>query len=137
MIATHGEPTGVSSTASICPLHRYGGKPREAEDASTGGREIDHSTARIRAPISYGNDNTAPISAVGNSHPAAERQRLVRGGQCTIMQSATAGRLCAQFACGIERGNAAFGARRGIDDCERSRRNGKCLHITDSPLYYR
>src|SRR5690242_19983735 len=73
-IATHGEPTGVSSTASICPLHRYGGKPREAEDASTGGREIDHSTARIRAPISYGNDNTAAISAVGNPHPAAERQ---------------------------------------------------------------
>jgi len=69
---------------------------------------------------------TTPRCVIGNAHPAAERQRLVRGGQCIIMQMATAGRLCAQFACRIER--AAFGARQAVDDCERSRRKSKCIH---------
>jgi hypothetical protein len=80
-------------------LQRDPGEPREAEDAAPGGREIDHPTARKWVPISDRNDNTAPISVIGNAHPAPEWQRLVRGGQCTIIQMLTAGRVCAEFAC--------------------------------------
>jgi len=44
-------------------LQRDPGEPREAEDAATGGREIDNPTARIRAPIGDRDNNTAPISS--------------------------------------------------------------------------
>ena len=67
------------------------GEPREAENAATGGREIDNPTARIRASIGDRNDNTAPNSVIGNADPAPEPQRLVRGGQCTIIQMLAAG----------------------------------------------
>jgi hypothetical protein len=50
------------------------------------------------------------------------------------MQMATAGSPCAQFARRIERCNAAFGARRSVDDCERSRRKSKCLHAVDDSV---
>jgi len=102
---------GSSLRVIADPLQRDPGEPREAEDPATGGREIDHPTARIWAPIGDRNDNTAPISVIGNAHLAPEGQRLVRGGQCTIVQMATARRVCAQLACRIERCNAAFGTR--------------------------
>src|SRR5262245_56247303 len=70
-----------------------------------------------------------PIGVIGNAHAAAERQRLVRGGQFTIVQMAAAGGLCTVFACRIERCNAAFGACRAVDGCERSRRNDKSFML--------
>jgi hypothetical protein len=40
--------------------------------------------------LQFTSEKTFPISVIANSHPAAERERLVRGGQCSIMQMATA-----------------------------------------------
>ena len=90
-----GQAPSLKSLRLIAdPLQRDPGEPRETEDAAAGGGEIDHSSARERAPISDRNDNTVPIGVIGHAHAAAERQRLVRGGQFTIVQMATAGSLC-------------------------------------------
>ena len=48
---------------------------------------------------------------IGNTHAAAEWQCPVRSGQSTIMQGATTGGPCAQFARRIVGCDAAFGAR--------------------------
>src|SRR5262249_58180423 len=44
----------------VDPLQRDAGEPRKTEGAATGGREIDHSSARIKAPISDRKNNTLP-----------------------------------------------------------------------------
>ena len=63
-----GQAPSLKSLRLIAdPLQRDPGEPREAEDAATGGREIDHPTARIWASIGDRNDDTAPISVIGKS----------------------------------------------------------------------
>jgi len=55
----------------------------------------------------------------------------MRGGQCAIVQSATASSPCALFVRRIMRCNATFGARRSDRGRERSRRKAKRLHVVD------
>ena len=68
---------------------------------------------------------------VGNTPAATEWQCPVRSCQRPIVQGATTGSPCAQFARRIVRCDAALGARRSDDGRERSRRKEKCLHAVD------
>jgi hypothetical protein len=96
-------------------LHGDSGEPRETQSAGASGRDIDHPTAHIWAPIGDRDDDTAAIGVIVNPHTAPERQCFMRGGQFAIVQSATASSPCAQFARRIMRCNATFGARRSDD----------------------
>ena len=94
MRGQHGELTRRRVNCnSICPLQRDAGKPREAEDAGTGGRKIDHPTSRKRPLVGNRNHHTAAIRMVGDTHTATEWQCLVRSCQRPIVQGATTGRF--------------------------------------------
>jgi hypothetical protein len=97
----------------------------------TSGRDIDDPSAYIRAPIRDRDDDTAAIGVIGNAHSAPEGQCFMRGGQCAIMQSATAGSPCAKFSRRIMRCDTAFGARCSHHGREYGRRKDKCLHAFD------
>ena len=66
-------------------LHGDSSESRETQSAGASGRDIDHPTAHIGAPIGDRDDDTAAIGVIGNAHMAPERQCLMRAGQCAIV----------------------------------------------------
>lgn len=84
----------------------------KAKSVRGGWRDIDDAAAREWPAVVDRHNYRASIAAIGDANPRSERQRAVRGRQCTGIQSGTA-RSAGSALVGIDRSHAAL----GIGEC--------------------